>query len=553
MALLLTALLGIAALVVDLGSWQVEASNAQQAADAAALAGVVLLPDGDAAAIARARDVAAQNGFDDADPDVSVAVNPLGQERLEVVITTTDVRQYFSQVVRDGPVTITRRSTSQYVQPVPLGSPRNYLGTNTLMTDYGLSGTNGVENFFLAISGECTQRENGDRIVTRAMNISASNYSCTPPQNGSIANPEYDPDGYFFGVTVPPAAAGSTVRLQMYDAPHCPGIRSGTEFNTESLSSGSPVDYRVTTRRYDNLDPILGTQLDTVTFEGASGGNGECRDGPTNRDDECRFDNRLRECWTTVATLTNAAAGDYTIQVDPIFVNNRAHTHNLFALRAKTGGSSARFDPCSGDRAITVPGAGVPATPPYSASCVQVYGLEHLPIAARGTTTPIFFLSSIDSRHNGKILEVTLFDSGEGAGTIELLDPSGRPATFTWQVLCADASTPGSPWSCPQGDAQPSRTGSGGASVQVIDVSGTGTQSFPNNSSPSTFNDRLLRLRVQLPTDIDAAYNGATWWKIRYSGSFGSGSGFAGDRTTWSVRLLGDPVRLLPNQAPAAP
>ena len=59
LALVLVGLLGVASLVVDLGNWQVEASKVQQAADAAALAGVVALPEGPQAAIDRAREVAA--------------------------------------------------------------------------------------------------------------------------------------------------------------------------------------------------------------------------------------------------------------------------------------------------------------------------------------------------------------------------------------------------------------------------------------------------------------------------------------------------------------
>ena len=171
MSLLLVALLGMAGVVVDLGSWQVEASRAQQAADAAALAAVVRLPDGAAAATARAVDVAADNGFthgDDLDgdgtADVSVTVRVLGGETLEVTVTTTEVPQYFTRVLRgDDSPTITRRSTAQYVQPVPLGSPRNYLGTNQLLASQ--TSGDGIENFYLAVSGHCTRRENARLLI----------------------------------------------------------------------------------------------------------------------------------------------------------------------------------------------------------------------------------------------------------------------------------------------------------------------------------------------------------------------------------------------------
>ena len=137
-------------------------------------------------------------------------------------------------------------------------------------------------------------------------------------------------------------------------------------------------------------------------------------------------------------------------------------------------------------------------------------------------------------------MQVTLYDAAEGATSIGLVNPAGGPADFTWEVLCADASQP-TAGSCP-GEANP--TGGRGGSpvtIQSLPVAGNGTQPFPQNVQTGLYSDRLLRLSVKLPNDITAAYGGATWWKIRYGGNFG------GDRTTWSVKLLGDPVRLLPN------
>ena len=544
MSLLLVAMLAMAGLVVDLGSWQVEASRIQQAADAAALAGVVMLPDGDAAARQRAREVARDNGFDWNDPDVDVVVIPLPNETLEVIVTKREVPQYFTGVVRgDDRPTITRRSTSQYIQPVPLGSPRNYLGTSRLMElDHGLGGTNAVENFFLSISGECTYREFGDRITPRAMNIpGTSPHNCTPGTGGVLANPEHpspsEPGGYFFGVSVPEASGGQDVAIQMFDAPACSGGGAVLMFG----EGGAPFDVTTTVRRYDNLDPALGTLVPAPpstsnprTFVGEDSQTGECRFGTPSGQRECQNNNFLRECWITLAVVDEP--GEYTIQIDPEF-RNALTDHDNFALRAKTG---ATFVPCTRDTAVRDGHAATPATPGYRDDCAEVFGLEHLPLFAQGTASPIFFLASIDARHNGKTMEVTLYDSAEGASTIELLDPNGNPSQFTWEVLCADGSEAVS-GTCPQGDTTPTGGRSSGGLVTVVDVSGTGTRTFGQNTQNGKYSDRLLRLSVELPSDIATAYSGATWWKIRYGGSFG------GDRTTWSVKLIGDPVRLLPN------
>ncbi len=540
-ALLLAALMGIAGLVVDLGSWQVEASRIQQAADAAALAAVVRLPDGETAATTRALEVARDNGFDDADPDVAVTVRVLGGESLEVTVTKSEVAQYFTAVVRgDDPPTITRRSTAQYVQPVPLGSPRNYLGTNQLLA----SGPNptsgdGIENFYLAVSGECTRREYGDRITGIAMNNqSTPNHSCDPGVGGTVANPEATDQGYLFTATVPETAGSTPVAIQMFDAPTCTNSGAAVRIFGEEIA---PHATNVTVRRFDDLDPLAGTVVSTRTFEGHNSTTGQCRFGLANAPDltcgpELPLLSGLRECWTTIALLVTP--GEYTIQVDPVAPpasRDQNTRHNVFSLRAKTG---LTFAPCTSDLAVR--DGLLPATPPYAPTCTQISGLEHLPIYARGNNSPIFYLSSVDARHNGKTMQVTLYDAAEGASTISLLNPLGGTEPFTWEVLCADGATPSG--GCP-GEAGPTGGRTGGPTT-AVSVSGTGTQPFANNVQNGKYSDRLLRLTLKMPDDIAAAYSGRTWWKIQYGGAF------TGDRTTWSVRLLGDPVRLIPNIPP---
>ena len=68
-------LLGLAAMALDVGLIMWSRGTQQNAADAAALAGVRLLPgdaSAEATAVAVARDYAALNGFDSSDPGVEV-------------------------------------------------------------------------------------------------------------------------------------------------------------------------------------------------------------------------------------------------------------------------------------------------------------------------------------------------------------------------------------------------------------------------------------------------------------------------------------------------
>jgi hypothetical protein len=86
--------------------------------------------------------------------------------------------------------------------------------------------------------------------------------------------------------------------------------------------------------------------------------------------------------------------------------------------------------------------------------------------------------------------------------------------------------------------------------VNSLDVSGTvGATNRPwgaRNEQDGRYSDRLIRLRVALPDDLRAAYGTGTWWRIRYTTCSGTGCS-VGDRTTWSVSITGDPVRLVPN------
>ncbi len=158
------------------------------------------------------------------------------------------------------------------------------------------------------------------------------------------------------------------------------------------------------------------------------------------------------------------------------------------------------------------------------AMCPRVYGKEAISVRAAATTpTAEFFLSEIAAVHVGKTLEIELYDPGEGGNYIEILRPTGTnswtQATFSWASF-NDTSE--------GGGAHQSAT-----NVTQISVAG----------SPGPFNGRRLRIRINLtgyspPTDNQ-------WWKIRYNFS-----GSVTDRTTWSAKVIGDPVHLVEEEAP---
>jgi hypothetical protein len=543
-ALVLVPLLAMAALAVDVGAWYAEAAKQQKAADAASLGGVVYLPKGFAEAKAQAEAVALAHGY----PSSQVTVTQLAREQLEVTINNTRAAQYLSKLFVDE-VAITRTSSAEFVRPVPMGSPRNFLGTHQMFSpESGLR-----EDFWAAVSGYCASKEQGDRINA----ISDANFDtdvfagCQPGMPGHVvANMEHDPSGYFYAVEVPVDHAGS-LHVQIFDAPYCwPSSSPDEPDGPGDTSGGFDITWRM--RANDSINPEDGTVLKSVTLGAGTIGSGACRDNDTctgggceiTMADECasQADNGdWGACWHTFYTLTNPTSGVYYLQATPQAGYAEMQGTNQFALRVKDGST---FRPCSSDPHDTAVASS--SRPPAKTDCPNVHAVANLgvfapPVPDHSNPTAVFYLAEISAAHNGKTLHVTLWDAGEGNDTIELLDPNGDPVTARWTILCQNGNEP----PC-AGEQSPS----GGygpftrSSLSVSDdCSGKPTcpQPGPHRLSASKYNDRAIRIEYALPGNIAAAYGGRTWWKVRYRDDGGD----ATDRTTWSVVVYGDPVRLI--------
>src|SRR5689334_1180789 len=124
-AIVMTMMLLFAGLAVDVSSWNERAAEIKRASDAAALAGVVWMPDFNKAQSV-ALETAQKNGFTNGVNNVTVSVQqvPNNNRQLKVTITDGKAKQWFSKIAT-GNQAITRGSTAEYVLPVPLGSPKN--------------------------------------------------------------------------------------------------------------------------------------------------------------------------------------------------------------------------------------------------------------------------------------------------------------------------------------------------------------------------------------------------------------------------------------------
>ena len=194
--------------------------------------------------------------------------------------------------------------------------------------------------------------------------------------------------------------------------------------------------------------------------------------------------------WRTVGTIDGSTPGTYVLRVETPTNEANSFGVNSFAIRTYTGGS---YNFCTTEL----------GEPGFSTSCPQIHGIDYVSvrtITSGGSAD--FYLADVEAANAGKRMRITLFDPGEGADSIELLDPNGNPVNFDWSTPCGALTAP---------------AGGCSGSGSSLDVSGNGPQPGPGRASQSRYNDRELVLEVDLPQDYAAQFGDASWWRVRYS------------------------------------
>ncbi len=606
-ALAIVTLIGIAALVVDYGYWSVRAEQIQRAADAAALAGVAYMPD-ISTATAVANTTAADNGFSPSSYPVVVTVptdsngNPQNDE-LSVKITDPGVPTFFAKVFGLDSITETRSSIAKFDQPIPLGSPENSLGTGDLPSGTAAGATSeSPANYWLAISGYCTARENGDEFSSyydgndpTGATVCPVNPGANPPST-TFTNVDYNPDGYVYDIDVPPAPnstlTGSPVTVEIYDpsynAPitdgNCNVTTAGSDAGDNS-NMGCGITASVTTNWllygpgtgvFDpTLDPILAPPGATRSGPGVFGSG----------------DTTCENAWCSLYVIpAGSTAGNYHLNLWTTAGEQNSAATNSFALRALVGTgpppcgltctaasvvdpATDTFTPCS-----TIAEGTFAANP----QCPEIHGDKYMGIyvnsgpsggpecdpgtryeqSAVNTPPPppatpndavtgdepcaSFYLAQVAPSYAGKTMTITLFDPGEGATAIQILQPDGSPASFTYQTDdtnaedgCPDAVTPNScaPYVSDDGNDPPDPDNP----VTCICDPGTKVPNLPGRTSASKYNDRYLEIQVPITNDQAVLDANGGWYKVQYV--FASQS--VSDRTTWSVTIGGNPIHLI--------
>ncbi|NND01632.1 MAG: hypothetical protein HKN91_02495 [Acidimicrobiia bacterium] len=203
----LVVLIGMAGFSVDLGWLYSQRTEATKAAESAALAGVVHMPNPTSQAWGPgaegfdiARDIAERKGYEHG---VDAVVTPLQvagfPNRLRVDVTR-DVGTFFMRVFGVDTVQIDSTATAEQTPPLKIGSDEPRLG--------GLA-----DNFFVAINGTRRGKGSGDPYSTKCLGTA---HNCTSLENTI----EYRDPAYYYAIEVPPSEVGTSLAVQIFDGPH---------------------------------------------------------------------------------------------------------------------------------------------------------------------------------------------------------------------------------------------------------------------------------------------------------------------------------------------
>lgn len=474
-ALLMIPLLIVSALAVDIGGFYAQESRMQRAADAAALAGVVWMPDFPTArtvAIATAE----RNGF----PASSVSVSSPGDRQLQVEITGFG-DLFLSRIVTNE-VRLNADSTAEYVLPVPLGSPDNTMGNQSL-TD--------TRRLWASISGPDSLYRDGDPFSTRC--FGGTSGSCSPP------NPQYRTSGYIYAIDVPVSAVGQTLTVELFDAGH---------YDRPSYANTETADHNIPTGA---AGPGVNTQYEFFRADAtpldasdnllpANSTAGQCSSGPGRRfiaeeAEATTFKNQ----WFTLCRITASAPGQWFLQVKSsgiAGVPDSGNGWNQYSLRA------------------TLTGAVQPSLSGYGDFSL----FNNLP-GFSGDTSATFYLAKVEPVHAGKVFRISLFDPGDGAsGTYDLniLRPGGGTISCTYGARGAATST--------------------SSTCSIVTRTSTGT---------NVYNGQWLDIEIRIPNASSYTCTTDCWWRVRYDFVGVSPGNSPNDRTVWTAQIVGDPVHLI--------
>jgi Flp pilus assembly protein TadG len=534
-ALCLTVLMAVGGFAVDLGSWYLSASRLQRAADAAALAGSVYLPNDFAAAKRAAEENLANHAAQT--KVVSITQSAAQPTMLRVSLEET-VQNSFVSLLGHKSQRIARTATGEYRPYVPMGSPSNVLGVEPDIRTFPQWEKDTIvgkqSSYWLNIVGGNTPKGNGDRYSGGSCSGGADRCDSSAPI--PTGNQDYSPDGQAYVVRIPDGVTGN-LEIQAFDPvfayvnDYCtqntldgandyspPGTNLYRKGNSEPACTGD--------QSTDTSKPAPDTTFQLYTPEGTNGGSrpvstGTCsaktyegykgrivdkvRPGSSRYDPD--FVAAFRK-WTPVCKLSIGAGyppGDYVLRVSTTLNSNGL---NRFALR-----TAIMSSPTTVDDSRT--------------SQLSMFSKGRLVVYAHDNSSDVmFYLARIHSGAAGHDLTLTLFDIGDAAGgaSLSVVPPD-------------EATNNGSPLENFTGCMY---TRPGSSTLQP-----TGTGCGITGMSSGSYNGKIVSIRIPVPAEYrcnDSSSEGC-WVRMRLN--YGAGS--VQDTTSWEVSLNGQPLHLVPN------
>jgi hypothetical protein len=464
-----------------------------------------------------------------------------------------------------------------------LGNPENSLGTGNLALGTGTLSCGGITcaNHWLAISGYCTAREDGDEISSYYDGNGSGGGTLCPgdaswPPPTTFTNTDYNPNGYVYDIDVPPAPNSTTtagpVTVEIYDPSYNPPITaSNCSMTTPGSAAGDNSDmpcgvtasvttnwliYGPGTGVFDpSVDPVLAPIGGSRSSPGVFGSG----------------DTTCENAWCSLYVIpAGSQAGSYHLNLWTLAGEHDSAGANAFALRALVGigptpcgftctsasvvnPANDTFQPCS-----TI------AEGPFAANpqCPEIHGDTHMVIYVdsgamatpcnpgprqeqSGTVTgnepcTNFYLAQVAPNDAGQTMTITLFDPDAGATAIQILQPDGTPASFTYQTVdtnaedgCPSAVAPNScaPYISDDGNDPPDPNNP----VTCICDLGLRDPPLSGRVGGGRYNDRYLEIQVPVTSDMATLMANGGWYTVQYVFANSSVS----DLTTWSVSLSG--------------
>lgn len=574
LATMMVVLLGFAGFAVDLGHWYLTASRVQNAADAAALGGVVFLPSDLSTAQDVATELAVGHGFDAS----GVTVTQGERSNQLSVEVDTQVDNFFVSLFGLNTTSIARDALAEFEGPVPMGSPESFLG------DDPESGNN--PDFWMNNASLRNNQGNGDRFQAGVCNPDAAPCVGGTPNSGNYAN-----NGYFFVVEVTAAMLGEPLVIQAFDpafyevgdvcerdqndiygqsgqelanatalraatagVPNVPADwyddaearyeRGNTDWCTgdwragASVGGGGPIDTTFIVRSPDDTpwldsdNPVINRPgCAPIQFEGFDEGW---------MDDDGGIWGKLTPPPGVTATDTGEWRVDFPAGAwEQTFANTFRRwvtvceipadqvQEGRYLLQVRTNSalgaplvSDTTVDTWGHNRYAIRAGWGDPGD--GSDSGIRMYANGRFPIYANANNADTtFYLARVLPGATQRILNLTLWDISDGgsSGTMRIRPPAeatvGGANLDTFSGCTFEKS--GGSWS----------TNSGNCSFSF---------------SASALNADLVTVGVPIPDGYDCDETSPTGCWVYVEAPF---TGAVNDTTTWSADIIGDPVRLV--------